>query len=65
MKPNFTHSEFIKKLEKRTYAQSYPQFPQKNRGLRGEKWEDAGMYVLYNVLKKNLSLKRIDKLDVE
>ena len=65
MKPSFAHRKDIKKIEKWTYTQSYPQFPQKMIKTTNENDMKNRMYVLCKMPKKKYSSKRIDKLNVE
>lgn len=65
MKSSFEHKKSGKKLEKWTYAQSYPHYPQKSMVYHKKDRIKNRKYVLDNLPKKNFSVKRIDKLNVE
>jgi hypothetical protein len=54
-----------KNLEKWTYTQSYPHFPQKRLNFPLKKSRKNRKFVLANLLKKFFFLKYVDKSNVE
>ena len=65
MQPSFAHEMFEKRLEKQTYTQSYPHYPQNLMWIYGEKMKKNRKNVLFKMTKKNFCKKRIDKINVE
>lgn len=65
MKSIYAHLRSGKMLEKWTYTQSYPHYPQKKGKFTIKNGDKNRKYVLLILLKKNLLKKRIDKSNVE